>query len=69
MMSLPETGGVSGRVGVSPAERRILRRGLPDGGGRIRTPGSPPRRDARTGGQDAHPTRNPPSPQWRLYDF
>jgi hypothetical protein len=44
-------GGLSGRVGILPAERRILRRALAGG------PGSSFGRDARTGGRDAHPTR------------
>ncbi len=42
--------GDSGRVGILPAVRRILRRGLSGcSGGSFR-------RDARTGGRDAHPT-------------
>jgi hypothetical protein len=49
-------------VGVPPAERRILRRGLPDGGGRARTSGRSFRRDARTGGQDAHLPETRPRP-------
>jgi hypothetical protein len=50
----PFTDAPPGRVGVPPAERRILRRDLPDGGG------SSFRRDAETGGRDAHPTRETP---------
>ena len=50
-------GDVSGRVGILPAGFRILRNLLSRMGSVVPAIGSSSRRDARTGGRDAHPTR------------
>ena len=44
-------------MGILPAERRILRRGLSDVGNHSKF-GRSFGRDAQTGGRDAHPTRD-----------
>ena len=55
-----------GRVGILPAERRILRRGLSDVGNLSRFERSFGR-DAQTGGRDAHPTRDRRVPRQLKY--